>query len=71
MDDFTGQQPLQAEWPSLIADNLTNGGNNLQSTLNLQFNSAWAGKTLRILMQGTNVNYVSGPWQEFGSFTVQ
>ena len=50
---------------------LTNGGNNLQSTLNLQFNPAWAGKTLRIWMQATNVNYISGPWQEFGSFTVQ
>ena len=49
---------------------LTNGGANLQSTLNLQFASVWAGKTLSIWLQGTNTNYQSGTWQKLGTFTV-
>ena len=48
----------------------SNGGASEQATINLTFNSIWAGRTLAIWLQATNSNYKSGAWQQFGTFTV-
>ena len=50
--------------------NLSNGASTMQVTLNLQFQPAWAGKTLAISMQATNANYQSGAWLPMGTFNV-
>lgn len=48
----------------------TGGNSNLQARIQLQFNAAWAGKTLNVWMQGTNTSYASGTWQQLSTFTV-
>ena len=50
---------------------VANAGASLASTLNMTFNPNWVGRTLTIWLQGTNVNYKTGAWQQFGTITVR
>ena len=61
----------QINGPASSFVTVTNGGANLQETLNLVFGTAWSGHTPSIWMRGFNVNYVAGGWQQFGTFTVE
>ena len=56
--------------PASAPVTVSSGGASQQVTLNMSFNSAWAGKTLRIWLKARNTNYASGVWQQFGIFTV-
>ena len=49
---------------------LTNNNGNMEVTLNVQFTSAWVGKTLAVSLLGTNLNYKSGGWLQLGTVTV-
>ena len=60
----------QCKLSGLASSAVTAGGSTMAVTLNLQFLSGWAGKTLTISMQGTNTNYQAGSWQQFGTFAV-
>ena len=43
----------------------------LQVKLNLQFLPSWSGTALSVWMQGTNSNYLPGPWAQLGTITVR
>ena len=60
----------QLSGPASSPLTLTSGNSNLSVTLNLQFAAAWAGKTLAISLQGTNVNYQTGTWQQLGTLAI-
>ena len=75
-NDYTGQPYATTQFNTQcqlngLASSLVQATiNGLQVTLNLQFSSAWGGKSLAIWLQGTNTSYQTGTWQQLGTFTV-
>ena len=49
---------------------VTSNGTSWSFGIRLKFKAQWAGKTLRAFMRKRDVNYVYGPWEVVGAFTL-